>query len=76
MLVPYLETYLADHRSAIAALRGISTASDALWLSMYGPPMTDNGIYIRIVARTREGLGQPIQPALISGLRRDQHRDR
>ena len=26
--------------------------------------MTDNGIYDRIVARTREGLGQPINPHL------------
>jgi integrase len=67
MLVPHLETYLADHRSAILALRGTAAGSagcDALWLSMYGPPMTDNGIYIRIVARTREGLGQPINPHL------------
>jgi 3',5'-cyclic AMP phosphodiesterase CpdA len=31
---------------------------------MYGPPMTDNGIYNRIVARTREGLGHPINPHL------------
>jgi integrase/recombinase XerD len=64
MLVPHLATYLADHRSAVAALRGTSPASDALWLSMHGLPMTDNGIYIRIVARTREGLGQPINPHL------------
>jgi integrase/recombinase XerD len=61
-LVPHLETYLADHRAGIVALRGFH--SDALWLSMYGPPMTDNAVYIRIVARTREGLGQPIHPHL------------
>jgi site-specific recombinase XerD len=64
MLVPHLETYLADHRSAIVALRGTSPASDALWLSMHGSLMTDNGIYCLIVARTREGLGQPINPHL------------
>jgi integrase/recombinase XerD len=66
MLVPHLETYLADHRSGIAALRNsrTGTASNAIWLSMYGSPMTDNGIYDRIVARTREGLGQPINPHL------------
>ena len=66
MLVPHLQTYLADHRSGIAALRGSrkGASSDALWLSMYGPPMTDNGIYDRVVARTREGLGQPINPHL------------
>jgi hypothetical protein len=64
MLVPHLETYLADHRSAIVALRGTSPASDALWLSMHGSLITDNGIYCLIVARTREGLGQPINPHL------------
>jgi hypothetical protein len=31
---------------------------------MHGLPMTDNAIYDRIVARTREGLGQPINPHL------------
>jgi integrase len=40
------------------------TASDALWLSIYGLAMTDNGIFDRIVARTREGMGQPINPHL------------
>jgi hypothetical protein len=62
----HLQTYLADLRAGVAALRGsrIGTSSDALWLSMYGPPMTDNGVYNRIVARTREGLGQPINPHL------------
>ena len=64
MLVPHLETYLADHRSAIVALRGTSPASDALWLSTHGSLITDNGIYCLIVARTREGLGQPINPHL------------
>jgi len=65
MLAPQLEIYLVHHRSAIVALRGTgSTASDALWLSMYGPPMNDNAIYIRIVARTREALGQAINPHL------------
>jgi integrase len=65
-LVPHLEVYLVDHRSGITALRGspTGTACNALWLSMYGPPMTDNGIYDCIVARTHEGLGQPINPHL------------
>jgi integrase/recombinase XerD len=64
ILAPYLETYLADHRSAIAKSRGTGAATAAVWLSIYGPPMTDNGIYGRVVARTREGLGQPINPHL------------
>ena len=64
MLVPHLETYLADHRAGIVALRNTGSIGEALWLSMYGPPMTDNGIYDRIVARTLEGSGQPINPHL------------
>jgi integrase len=62
MLGRHLDAYLADHRAGIVALRGLR--SEALWLSMYGHQMTDNAIYIRIVARTREGLGQPIHPHL------------
>jgi integrase/recombinase XerD len=66
MLVPHLQTYLADHRAGIAALRAprMGASSDGLWLSVYGPPMTDNGIYDCIVARTSEGLGQPTNPHL------------
>jgi integrase/recombinase XerD len=66
MLVPYLQTYLADHRAGIVALRShrIDASSQALWLSMHSSPMTDNGIYDLIVARTSEGLGQPINPHL------------
>jgi integrase/recombinase XerD len=62
MLAPHLETYLADHRAAVAALRGSRT--EALWLSMYGGAMEDNAIYTQIVARTRDGLGCPINPHL------------
>src|SRR5215469_17035189 len=62
MLVRHLEIYLADHRARIVALRGIR--SEALWLSMYGLPMSSNAIYICVVARTREALGQPINPHL------------
>jgi integrase len=66
ILAPHLEAYLADHRAGIVALRGCCSGAsgEALWLSMHGVPMTDNGIYIRIVARTREGLGRPINPHL------------
>ena len=62
MLVHPLEIYLADYRAGVVALRG--SRSEALWLSMYGLAMTDNAIYVRIVARTREALGQPIHPHL------------
>jgi integrase/recombinase XerD len=63
MLARHLEIYLVHHRARMVALRGVR--SDALWLSMYGFPMTDNAIYVRIVARTREGVGQPINPHLL-----------
>jgi hypothetical protein len=40
-------------RAAALLASRTGASSDALWLSMYRPPMTDNAIYIRIVARTR-----------------------
>ena len=42
MLARHLEIYLADHRAGIVALRGIR--SEALWLSMYGLPISSNAI--------------------------------
>lgn len=53
MPVPQLQTYLTEHRPAIVALCGTATAGDALWLSSYGPPMTDNGISIVASLRAR-----------------------
>jgi site-specific recombinase XerD len=64
MLVRHLEIYLADHRSSIEALRGTAIGRNALWLSMHGLPLSDNAIYIRIVKRTRDGLGRAINPHL------------
>jgi integrase/recombinase XerD len=66
MLALHLETYLADHRSGVTALRGSGAqiSSDALWLSIYGLPMANNAIHGCIVARTREGLGRPVNPQL------------
>jgi integrase len=61
-LVPRLESYLADHRAGLVALRG--SRSDGLWLSVYGGAMEDNAIYLRVVMRTRAGLGHPINPHL------------
>jgi integrase/recombinase XerD len=62
LLTPHLEIYLAKHRADIEAFRGVR--SDALWLSMLGLPLNDNGIYIRVVARKREGLGHAVNPHL------------
>lgn len=62
LLTSHLEGHLADHRAGVAALRGLH--SDALWLSLHGLPMNDNSIYRRIVARTHEAFGQPINPHL------------
>ena len=66
MLAPHLETYLADHRSGVVALRssGAGIASDALWPSIYGLPMANNAIHNCIIARTGEALGRPVNPQL------------
>ena len=62
-LVPNLERYIAEHRSRFPCLRSLKPA-DALWLSKRGIPLTSSGLYQIIVARTREGLGHPINPHL------------
>jgi len=50
-LARHLEIYLTDHRAGIVALRGVRP--EALWLSIYGLPVSSNAIYICVVARTR-----------------------
>lgn len=62
-LISHLETYLSDHRTVLAASPRYSDG-DPLWVSRYGFPLTGAGIYVSIVARTREGLGQVVNPHL------------
>jgi integrase len=65
-LEPALAIYLERHRPVLAALRGrwAAPVEDALWVSSNGSPMTAQALYDRIVARTAEAFGQPINPHL------------
>jgi integrase/recombinase XerD len=65
-LIAPLETYLASHRVILGQKRGRWTrpTDGLLWLSANGLPMTRNRTYIRITARTRDGLGRSINPHL------------
>jgi site-specific recombinase XerD len=62
-LTPNLEQYITEHRARFIHPQS-PTASEALWLSKRGNPLTSAGLYQLIVARTREGLGHPINPHL------------
>jgi len=62
-LNPNLDQYIAEHRPRFMHAQS-PMASDALWLSKRGNPLTSSGLYQIIVARTREGLGHPINPHL------------
>jgi integrase len=66
VLVPHLETYLAEHRPLLAALqnRWTSPVGNALWVSSHGSPMTQMALYDQIRQRTREGLGKDVNPHL------------
>jgi integrase/recombinase XerD len=66
MLVPPLETYLTHYRPVLAAMQGrwSRPSAGALWLSTDGSPMTKMAIYDRVVGRTQEAFGHPINPHL------------
>jgi integrase/recombinase XerD len=65
LLAP-LEIYLARHREVLVQMRRHSAdpAGSALWVSEHGSPMHRGTIYAQIRHRTREGLGQAINPHL------------
>ena len=60
-LVSNLELYLSEYRPRFAC-SGSALASEALWISKRGTPLTSSGLYQIIIARTRERLGRPISP--------------
>jgi integrase/recombinase XerD len=62
----YLETYLARHRSVLAALHQESRRppGDALWIAKTGSPMDRRTIYATIVHLTHKSFGRPINPQL------------
>jgi integrase len=61
-LIAPLETYLACHRVVLG--RWTCPTDGPLWLSANGLPMTRNQTYMRVTARTRDGLGRSINPHL------------
>jgi integrase len=64
-LIAALEVYLTCHREVFLGVRQRPGPSEcALWLSFMGARMTKAGLYGVVTARTREGLGRPINPHL------------
>jgi integrase len=65
-LIAPLETYLSCHRVVLGQSGGRWTrpAGGALWLSAEGSPLSHRAAYGQITARTRDGLGRPINPHL------------
>ena len=59
VLVSLLETYIAVHRPILLARRGRWTrdCGNQLWISSDGSPLTQDGIYPRIVRLTERELG-------------------
>jgi integrase len=66
ILLTPLEEWLARWRPMLLQRKGRWTrpVGKALWLSSHGSPMTQQSIYDRIVKRTREAFGKPINPHL------------
>jgi len=62
--VPWLETYLADHRPLLLAREGRwkADAGERLWISSHGSPMTEIAIYDRVTKLTRSAFGEPLSP--------------
>ena len=65
-LVGALEYWLQRWRPYLLRLknRWTRSASNALWVSSHGSPLTQQAIYDRVVERTRNAFGKPINPHL------------
>jgi integrase len=65
-LKTFLETYLAVHRPVLLARHGRWQAPvrNRLWVSSDNSPVTEVGIYDRIVQRTRAAFGHAVNPHL------------
>ena len=63
-LVPWLETYLAEHRPVLMARVGRWKVDpgERLWISSHGSPMTEIAIYDRISRLTTSAFGENISP--------------
>ncbi|MCZ8172377.1 MAG: tyrosine-type recombinase/integrase [Brevundimonas sp.] len=63
-LVPWLETYLAQHRPILLACEGRwkTDPGERLWVSNHGSPMTEIAIYDRVARLTKSAFGESISP--------------
>ncbi len=63
-LVPWLETYLTQHRPVLLAREGRWKANpgERLWISSHGSPMTEIAIYDRVSRLTKAAFGESISP--------------
>ena len=63
---PYLVAYLTDHRPLLASRKGRwhRPAENALWVSKDGSPMTEIGLYFRIMKWTTKAFGHCVNPHL------------
>ena len=59
-LVPYIDCYLSEHRPILLG----SNNADRLWLNYEGKPLSQKGVYDRIVKVTERAFGTPINPHL------------
>lgn len=64
ILTPFMDLYLSTYR--VTLLRG--RASDALWVSTYRRPMSEQTIYLRFRAATLEEIGKELTPHLVRDL--------
>ena len=63
---PALGEYLGVHRPVLEARKGRwkSTKGDRLWLSADGSPLTQMGLYDRVIYWTRKVFGKSVNPHL------------
>lgn len=70
-LVPYLETYLTEHRPILLLSNGharvpskSSAETSGLWISIFGRQMAEVSVHGRMVELTRRAFGKSVNPHL------------
>ncbi len=63
-LVPWLETYLAQHRPILLACEGCwkSDPGERVWISKHGSPMSEIALYDRVSRLTKAEFSECISP--------------
>lgn len=64
VLVASLELYLDVHRPGLLSCGSGSGATNKLWISRLGAPLSANEVYQRVVSRTEAAFGRPVNPHL------------